>query len=234
MKPDDEVVCPFEFVEVSGMDAEANILELRQCYPTKTPILFGSPYEAGKLLERRRTSIAHWGKTADDWLREAETFDLDAWLAERIDRLDTWRKEADEAIPSRGEWPAKAQKYHALTVPEDILLEEVKPTVIIGLLPTRDPTETAAYLGFGGWNDCPKPPVHILMARKWHERYGAVQVTNTYETVEFQVAKPLASRDAALGLAMEQFHWCSDSVPETLEVAAAELIGSTVWVFWWD
>ena len=72
------------------------------------------------------------------------------------------------------------------------------------------------------------------MARKWHERYGAVQVTNTYETVEFQVAKPLASRDAALGLAMEQFHWCSDSVPETLEVAAAELIGSTVWVFWWD
>lgn len=232
--PDDDVVCPFDFVEVPGQDAEAAIAGLRQREPNRTPILFGSPYEAGMMLERHDGSRQFTGKSAVDWLRDAETFDLDAWFSERVETLKTWQSNCGEVIPARGKWPRNAATYNRLTIPNERLVPGPKPSVIIGLLPTRDPTETAAYLGFGGWNDCPPPPVHILLARQWHERYGAVLVTNTYETVEFQVAKPLTDREDAISLAMEQFHWCSDSVPETLQHAAAELIGSTVWVFWWD
>jgi hypothetical protein len=119
-------------------------------------------------------------------------------------------------------------------VPDEILKPGPKPVVIIGLLPTADPTVTAAYLHFGGWNQCPKPPVHIALARRWRERYGAVQVSNTHDSVEFRVAQPLTDREDALALALVQYHYCSDSIPDRLEVAAAELIGATVWHFWWD
>ncbi len=223
--PDDDVVCPFEFVEVPGLEAEAIIEELRISSPGRTPILFGSTHEAGILFERRENR----GKSAEQWLREAEVFDIDGWLAQRAMEF-----QAEEYTPRRGPWPEQATTYRHLTIPHEILVDEPKRSVIIGLLPTRDPTETAAYLGFGGWNDCPFPPVHVLLARRWHERYGAVQTTCTYETVEFQVAKPISSREEAMSLAMQQFYWCTDSTPETLEHAAAELIGSTVWVFWWD
>jgi Domain of unknown function (DUF4253) len=233
LDPDDHVMCPFDFVEVAGKDAEATIGILRKAHPTKIPILFGSPHEAGIMLERGDLTGSWRGKSTAGWLRDAETFDLDGWFAERA---TYWRQHETEGrvIPSRGPWPRKSKTYNRMTVGDEVLWDEPKPKVIIGLLPTRDPTETAAYLGFGGWNDCPSPPVHIQLARRWHERYGAVQVSNTYEQVEFQVAKPLTDRAEALRLALDQFYWCSDSVPETLQSAAAELIGSTVWVFWWD
>jgi hypothetical protein len=232
--PDDDVVCPFDFVEVPGQEAERVIAELRQARPKQTPILFGSPYEAGMLLERRCASIAIRQKSADDWLREADSFDLKEWFQTRVAEMRDWQAQCGKVVPPRGPWPAQAKTYHRLTVSDDLLTNEPKTKVIIGLLPTTDPTETAAHLCFGGWNDCPQPPVHILLARQWHEKYGALQVSNTYETVEFQVAKPLTDREDALRLAMDQCHWCSDSVPETLQTAAAELLDSTVWVFWWD
>lgn len=233
LDPDDDVMCPFDFVEVSGKAAEATIAALRIACPNKTPMLFGSPHEAGIMLQRGISIGEFRRKSTADWLSEAETFDLEAWLGERV---AYWRQcETDgRVIPSRGPWPRMAKTYKRLTVGDEVLWDEPKSSVVIGLLPTRDPTETAAYLGFGGWNDCPPPPVHIQLARRWHERYGAVQVSNTYEQVEFQVAKPLTDKTEALRLALDQFYWCSDSVPETLQIAAAELIGSSVWVFWWD
>ena len=228
--PDDHVTCPFDFVKVPGEKAEAALDELKRKRPDQTAILFGSPYEAGKLLAR----IGHARKTTAEWLAEAETFDIGAWLASRQAELDRWCAEQQTVHPRRGPWPETVRGYTSLLVPHGLLKPGPKPVVIIGLLPTRDPTETAAHLQFGGWNDCPKPPVHIVLARRWRERYGAVQVSNTYESVEFRVARPLTDREEAIQLAMVQQHWCSDSIPETLEVAAAELIGATVWHFWWD
>jgi hypothetical protein len=159
---------------------------------------------------------------------------VDRWLAERQAELDDWCEKSGQTIPRRGPWPETVRPFNRLLVPDEILKPEPKPVVIIGLLPTSDPTETAAYLRFGGWNQCPKPPVHIALARRWRERYGAEQVSNTHDAVEFRVAQPVTDCEDALALALVQYHYCSDSIPETLEVAAAELIGATVWHFWWD
>ena len=229
--PDDTVISPFDFVILPGERAEEALAELGRTHPRSTPILFGSPLEAGILFERMR----NWDETPDQWLSQAEDFDLDAWLTERKrEHAETCAKYG-ETWPQRGDWPHAVRKFDRLSVPNDILKpENKKPQVIIGLLPAADPTEAAAYLKFGGWNDCPKPPVHITFARRWHERYGAVLQSNTYETVEFRVARPVTDRREALQLALDQYHYCTDSVPETLEVAAAELIGATVWTFWWD
>jgi Domain of unknown function (DUF4253) len=228
--PDDLVTCPFDFVKVPGQQAEAALDELKRDRPDTTPILLGSPHEAGLLFER----MAIWPASADEWLAAAQTFQLDRWLAERQAELDAYCEKSGETIPRRGLWPETVPSFTRLRVPDEILKPGPKPIVIIGLLPTADPTETAAYLHFGGWNQCPKPPVHIALARRWRDRYGAVQVSNTHDAVEFRVAQPLTDREDALALALVQYHYCSDSIPETLEVAAAELIGAMVWHFWWD
>jgi hypothetical protein len=50
--PDDLVKCPFDFVKVHGTPVEAALAELKRMRPETTPILFGSPHEAGILFER--------------------------------------------------------------------------------------------------------------------------------------------------------------------------------------
>jgi hypothetical protein len=222
--PDDLIVSPFDFVKVRGSDVEPSLRELRRLHPNTTPIVFGSPHEAGMLFER----MSCWPDTTADWIAAATTFDIDGWAQQRQSEFDTWCAKAGKSYPTRGPWPEDAEPYSNLLVPNELMKPGFKPVVIIGLLPTTDPTETAAYLRFGGWNDCPRPPVHMCLARRWRETYGAIQVSNTYETVEFQVAKPVADRAEALELAWLQYHFCTDSIPGTLEESGASLIGSTV------
>jgi hypothetical protein len=231
--PDDHVTSPFPFVILPGDGAEHALEELRRLRPDATPILFGSPHEAGILFER-----FHIDKLSPaDHIARARNLDLDAWLAKRQAEFEkNLEKYSDpeESFPPRGPWPDDEKPMTNLFVPNELLKPGPKPIVIIGLLPTADPTETAAYLQFGKWNDCPEPAVHICFARRWRDKYGAVQVSNTYETVEFRVAKPLTDRSEALDLAWKQYHYCTDSIPGTLEESGASLIGSTVWHFWWD
>ena len=229
--PDDVVISPFDFVIVPGAMAESALAELKRNHPQFTPVLFGSEYEAGILFER----MPRWDETPADWLAQADQLDTNAWLAERKARHEKIVAKYDEPCPRRGPWPDTVRDFNHLSVPNQILKPaEKKPQVIIGLLPTADPTEAAAYLSFGGWNDCPPPPVHIAFARLWHEKYGAALQSNTKDVVEFRVARPVRERQEALRLALDQYHYCKDSIPETLEVAAAELIGASVWCFWWD
>ncbi|MGQ0672539.1 MAG: DUF4253 domain-containing protein [Hyphomicrobium sp.] len=229
--PDDIVVSPFDFVMVPGADAENALVQLKRERPQFTPLLFGSPHEAGILFER----MPRRKETPADWLRQADQLDTTAWLEKRKAQHDERCAKHDAQWPRRGPWPDQVRKFNQLSVPNQTLKPECKkPQVVIGLLPTADPTEIAAYLSFGGWNDCPPPPVHLAFARLWHEKYGAVQQSNTHDVVEFSVAHPVQNRDEALKLALDQFFYCTGSVPETLEVAAAELIGATVWQFWWD
>lgn len=227
----DHVVCPVDFVITHGAEAEAVCAELRQLRPGMTPIIFGSPHETGILFERRDyTSIV-----PADLLAEAERLDIDGWLAERRTQNETDEAEFGDPNPRRGKWPSGDRAINKLSVPNETLAAWTpKAQVIIGLLPTSDATATAAYLRFGGWNDCPPPPVHVAIARKWRGSHGAVQICNTYDTIEFKVARPITDRKEALDMAMAHYCYCSDRVPDDLETSAAALLGSTVWQFWWD
>ena len=227
----DEVTCPFDFVVTHGSVAESVCQELKGTHPQSTPMIFGSPHEAGILFERMS-----WPETSTEaLLADATSFDIDGWLAARRAQNEADAIEFGDPVPMRGEWPKGDRAIHKLMVPNETLApKKPKAQVIVGLLPTSDATATAAYLRFGGWNDCPPPPVHIAIARKWRASHGAVQVSNTYETIEFKLARPITDRQEALDMAMTQFCYCSDSVPDNLESSAASLLGSTVWQFWWD
>jgi Domain of unknown function (DUF4253) len=227
---DDTVICPFEFVEVTGEDAEATLAVLRQALPSLTPLMLGSPHEAALLFERMELL----DDPPEAWLAGMRAFDIDTWFQERVSEVKDWQAQAGKVIPARGPWPKEDKRWMSLTVPKDAISDTFHSAIVIALLPTPEPAHAAAYLRFGGWNDCPPPPVHIALALEWRDRYGAVLVANTYETLEFKVARPVATRDEAERLALEHFHYCRESVPDTLQAAAAELIGSSIWHFWWD
>lgn len=156
--------------------------------------------------------------------------DTDAWLAEHTSD--------DEPAPDdESEWEVEPGPNEAYTIASDVLTGEPFARVAIALVPTATAWEVPAYLGIGGWNDCPSPEVHVAMLRRWHERHGAEIVGYSGDVVELRVARPVEDPDDARALAREQYAYCGDIVDQglgTLDVLADTLVGSTVWYFWWD
>jgi hypothetical protein len=108
--------------------------------------------------------------------------------------------------------------------------------VILAKIPVTEPWRVFAWLPFGGWNECPTTDVMLAVGRHWFEKYGAAPAVISHDTLEFS-AQPLHNKDMALGVAAEQFAFCSDVVyqgAETVGALADLLTKSTVWSFWWD
>ena len=143
------------------------------------PVILGNDKEADRILggansehgvPMNKTLYRVATETADGWLKERREENLkelqDGW-GER------WREVQSEI---HGEWPKQVDALKNFTIPlERAGLGPPKPKVTIGLFPVNDGWQVPAYLGFGGWNECPDPVGHVLMLKKWHEKYGAVR-----------------------------------------------------------
>lgn len=108
--------------------------------------------------------------------------------------------------------------------------------LILAKIPTDKPWEVFAWIPFGGWNDCPEPSVMISVGKYWFERYHAIPAVITHDILEL-TAFPVSDRSAAVGLALEQYAFCTDIIDQgvqTIEVLADYLTKSSVWSFWWD
>jgi hypothetical protein len=58
----------------------------------------------------------------------------------------------------------------------------------------------------------------------------------THDTLEFEVARPITSREDAAAMAAVLAHYCNDTFdtyPSIVE-HAAYLLGAPLWQFWWD
>src|SRR5262249_27430523 len=111
-------------------------------------------------------------------------------------------------------WPELPQR------PPDLKCADSSDIVLIALIPTLLPCEAAAYLGFGGFNACPAPWVNVAYAREWSARFGARLLSLTHDTLEFEVARPITSREDAAAMAAVHAHYCSDTYPLMFEHAA--------------
>jgi hypothetical protein len=92
-------------------------------------------------------------------------------------------------------------------------------------------------LGFGNFNTCLAPEVHICLLRAWSETYDLKLVCLDTDTLELEVGRPPTTRKDALRLAGEQYRYCSDIVEQgtgTIEQLAAGLLKGRSWYFWWD
>lgn len=191
------------------------------------PILMGEP----KDLELMSEVIESNDESLEQILCNAAAVDVDEWLSSR--------EEEDPEFYSAmsGSWPTEEAAPIELSVHLDVLSRKPKPSVILGLVPTRHSWQVPAHLRLGGWNDCPETRFHVALHKRWHERYGADIACVTSDVIECTVARPPSSREEALALAREQFLYCTDIVNqgvETIENLAAVLMKSRNWYFWWD
>src|SRR5262245_4641637 len=122
-----------------------------------------------------------------------------------------------------------------LPQPMDLSTRAQDDPVCVILIPTVRSWEAAAYFHFGGWNACPAPWVHVAYAREWSARFGARLLVLTHDTLEFEVACPITSREDAVAMAAVHVHYCSGTpVVASTAQHAAYLLGAPLWRFWWD
>lgn len=219
------VTCPFDFTVVPGTEAEIALGALRESLPDMTPLVFGDIKRATSLIRTIRTTIE-----PNDILSQADGLDLDGWFAKRLNYL-----RQRERLPRHGGWPDTAIATADFCAIRQI--DGTLPThVVIGLLPCAEHSAATAYLRFGGWDDCPHPYVHVALARRWASSHGAVLVAGMSNTLEFHIARPIATREEAMDMAFIHCLYNFDIMDQlgTIELAAASLVSSRVWHFWWD
>jgi hypothetical protein len=140
-----------------------------------------------------------------------------------------------------GTWPTEELRPtpddQGVTVAFQNLERKPLDTVNIAIIPTEDWTEIPAYLGWGGWNECPAPEYHVAALRGWRDRYGAELIGLGSDVVNLRTTRFAATREEALDLAREQYLYCADIVDQgtgSLSLLAANLMVDPWWFFWWD
>lgn len=218
----------FEVASCPGKFALNHLEELRQKGLSAgfTVILLGGKEDVDRLAENREFS-----KTSPEaCLRLAAEVDVEAWVKEHFELA------SEDSGPEADGWP-ETPASGSISAHLEVLSRKPKKTVYIAKIPTARNWEAPAYIGMGGWNECPDSAVLTAFSKRWHERYGAEVVSITHDVMEFSVASPPGTREEALALAREQYALCADIVDQgvgDITNLAATLLNSKYWYFWWD
>nr|WP_295379144.1 DUF4253 domain-containing protein [Pseudoxanthomonas sp.] len=216
-------------MEVPGAEALSTLLALRSREPAVTPVALGDDKDFERLLE----AFEYSESPTEAVISAGLALDLPGWIRERIAADPEYYQEeqVDSAVTDEPE------QARPLSLAFDVLSGKPKRQVHIALVPTAKPWEVPAYLKLGNWNECPAAEVHVAFFKSWFERYGAVVTGIGPDTVEFSVANPPETIEAARVLAREQFVYCADIVfqgVQSVENLAKVLVNSGNWYFWWD
>lgn len=246
-----DVRIPFPHVRVTGLAARSTLENMRREHPTATPVIVGGDANSLRMLFDERTTLSpeelmdylERSLKGDGWsLQLAYERDLHDRMLPRLKELNA----PEIIIRTLSDWPRLDETVNLAEVadvvnqtwpepphrPTDLSCAESSDMVLIVLIPTDRPWEAAAYLGFGGFNACPAPWVHVAYAREWSARFGARLLVLTHDMLEFEVAHPITSRENAAAMAAVHARYCSD-LPPIVE-HAAYLLGAQLWQFWWD
>jgi hypothetical protein len=218
---------PYEMALCRGTDALNQLSKLRKEGRAAgfEVILLGGEEDARSLREIQEST------TPEEYLRLAANVNVESWLKEKADEFQEQMSEV------MGEWPSGPPQKGSILAHLDILTMKPKKIACLAKVPTSQNWQVPAYIGMGGWNDCPDAAVITAFAKRWHERYGAEVTSITRDVMEFTVAKPPATREAAMELAREQYLFCYDIVEQgvgDISALGATLLNSDYWYFWWD
>ncbi|HOF87503.1 MAG TPA: DUF4253 domain-containing protein [Armatimonadota bacterium] len=217
---------PFAVEAAPGAAALARMAELRS--PDFIPILLG---DAEDLLAHHAL-LAKDPYTMRDLLGRVQSIGMpEWWLTARAHALE------DRFAEVLGAWPEEPAPLDTVQALYDADTGEPRAEVFIARLPLARSADAPALLRFGGWNGSPFPEEHVAIARAWREEFGAEIIAVTARTLEFTVARPPATRDAADALALTHFAYCPDIVNTgvgTLSNLAARLLNAPNWCFRWE
>lgn len=214
---------PFETLTVKSGQALAKMDELIQSFPKSGvhPFLIGDDGD----LEDLRAICEPPADGGSEILARAIDFDISAWLSSRGFKVP-------KQLSKTGVEPQAG--FVSLA---DLASGQPKPEIHIGLVAVEEPFQLFAKLGWGNWNDCPEPHVHVALHKYWGERFGSTPVALSGDVVECLVPRPPIEKADVLRLAGEQYAYCGDIVDQGFESVAklaSSLAGAKVWYFWWD
>lgn len=219
----------FRTVAVHGINAMALLHSLRQDFAEGSgvyPFLVGDEDDLDRLLEM----IDPPADGGRDILAQAAGLDVDAWILARRRGSET----TDQDDPAEPEQAPTAPNT-VLQTPYDMPRERLKPLQFIGLCELSDPAELFARLGYGGWNTCPEPHVHVALHRHWREHLGVELAALQADVVECTVPR---TPQTAMAIAQAHDAYCPDTIDQgpcgTARALGAALSESTCWYFWWD
>jgi hypothetical protein len=240
---------PYEIVEASGENALALWEKLKKA-GRGAPVVLGGDHLDNLLLpfdpmnEQRLEPVKEILVAAaaltfpDDLLkfRRDENARATASL-KAMGFLTGAEGEEEDFEPPLGDWPAEPSYDPGLSVAYELVTKRSRPLVHIALIPTDDPTTIPAYMRWGNWNACPPPAYHVAALRAWRDRYGAELIGLGSDVINLRVARRPATREEALDLARVQHVYCNDIIDQgwgSYRAAAAGLMESDWWFFWWD
>ncbi|MDO5629636.1 MAG: DUF4253 domain-containing protein [Mobilicoccus sp.] len=105
------------------------------------------------------------------------------------------------------------------------------------LVPTSRPADALLTLGPDGFDSRPDVATLTAVLRSWEERFGALPLWYSADTLDIALRRPPSTRAEALAFATEISVICPDALintdltdPEGID----ELVGLTLWQMWWD
>lgn len=152
-----------------------------------------------------------------------------SFLGEIARRINPFRKEDSSPTVSRDVTDALRGRWDLSRTTSD--------TTLMICVPAGEPWQVPAHFYYGDWNDCPAPHIHVSLLKHWYEKFGVHVLSMTQDTLELFVENPVMTREDAMQVAEQQFVYDCDLIhqgSETLSALAETLLGSRLWLFWWD
>jgi hypothetical protein len=218
---------------VPGEETVALLRELRASgEPGWWPIIVGSDWDEANLAR----SAESCSMSPPQILDVAADLDPEAFFRKRwADFAESDEADAEDKPDIVGVWPDDGPAPDFLILPIDPLTMKYHPTVVAVVAASAGP-EVPAALGWGDWNGCPPPEVHVAVIRRWAKLYGADLVGMSNIAIEMVVSRPPTTRDAAMALAWEVYGYCPYLVSRgtgSISALAQVLLGKHTWFFWW-
>ncbi|WP_189836458.1 DUF4253 domain-containing protein [Sulfuriferula multivorans] len=159
----------------------------------------------------------------------AATFDVSEWAS--AETIDNARRDLGNSL---GRWPTDTPE-RSLSVHPSGMDAWLSGDTCAAVLPTTSSWSAPAYLPFADLDQCPAPYIHVALAKRWHEQFGAEIVAITSYTVEFKVGRPPTNRAACEQLAWEHLLYAPECLGEDAILDYAHSLKDTAtWFFLWD
>ena len=210
--------------EVAYMTDRANEVDVQKCLAS---VPTGSPVSA-----RREATLAK----LQAMLRSYQTLGIPVpdFFNDLIARCSAPKSDAmPSPPPDMVDWclPEASRPetiWSAYAAPDDPL-----ESCVLAVVHDAAPADVPAYIGFGGFNSCPPPNVHVAFLRDWQRRFGAVPAAVTHDVIELFVPRPIATAADAWTVACEHGEYCGEDTAIDAE-RALRIWQSPYWYFWWD
>jgi hypothetical protein len=225
------------FAQTSIWPVIRGMRDYHENIPVDAPAILAASKKAGSLREILSFKLGEQRSFATDVMGLAIPPDTDAVaLGQLLDASGAFGFGARKSKPAP--WPTElpAPKIEFVSTHE-IGSRKPSPTVELSLIALQNPWEAPAYLGFGGWNDCPAPEIQVAALHDWFDRFGAVPAVMTADVMECVVGRPPMTEPESLALAADQWLFCDDIVSQgcmSIHRLGIELWRSPKWYFWWD